>query len=343
MNIVVDAMGADNSPLVEVEGAMAAIREFKEFKDMNVILVGKEAVLTPMIRARMKEKEKDLFSRLSVVNAEEIITMSDEPAKAFKAKPDASMVVAGRLMKEDKADAFVSAGNTGAVMVTALLSVGRIPGVIRPAICTPIPNPKGTTVLVDSGANMDCKPEYLAQFAIMGAVYSKHIMGVENPTIGLLSVGEEEGKGNELSLAAMEILKKLKLNFKGNVEGRDLTNGSVDVITCDGFVGNVALKVGEGVSEFLFGAIKDGIKKGGLFAFLGYFLLRPVFKNIKKKFSFDEYGGAPLLGIRKPVIITHGSANSKAIKNAIKVAANFIRHHINEEIEKEINAYEVKQ
>ncbi len=331
-------MGGDNAPAIEVEGAIEALRENK---DINVILVGIKDKLEKLIHEKLGEKNKTVTSRLSIVNASEVINMSDSPATAHKQKPDASLVVAGKLLKEEKADALVSAGNTGAVMVTALFSVGRIKGIVRPALLAPIPSKKNYTAMLDAGANVDCKPIHLVQFAIMGELYARYILNIEKPLVGLLSVGEEDVKGNELSLATLDLIKKTSLNFKGNVEGRDITNGSVDVVVCDGFVGNAILKLAEGIADLIVNMLKNSIKNLSLRGMLGALLLKPVFSELKKKVSYDEYGGAPLLGVKKPVIITHGSATAKAIKNSIKVAAQFIRRHINEEIEQKIKEYGV--
>lgn len=327
MRIVLDAMGGDNAPAVEVEGAVQAV---KEFANITVLLVGKQAEIEKrLLLHKMKDTER---KRLEIINATESVSMSESPAEAFKKKTDSSIAVSARLLKENKADALVSAGNTGAVVVATLLGVGRIPGVSRPGILVPFPSKKGKTALIDAGGNVDCKPEHLVHFGIMGSLYAKHILKIENPLVGVLSVGEEDEKGNELSLATSELMKKTSLNFKGNVEGRDVVNGSVDVVACDGFVGNVILKLAEGIGGFVFSFIKEEIKKNPL-AMIGALLMKPAFKNLKKQMTADEYGGAPLLGIKKPVIITHGSANAKAIKNSIKVAAQFVDEHINDEIE----------
>ncbi|HRU40046.1 MAG TPA: phosphate acyltransferase PlsX, partial [Candidatus Goldiibacteriota bacterium] len=277
-----------------------------------------------------------LRDRLQVVNATEDITMSDHPAQAYKQKPDSSMVVAANMVGDGRGDAFVSAGNTGAMVVSSLFSIGRIPGVSRPAILVPMPSSKGTTALLDAGGNVDCKPHHLVQFAIMGSLYARHIFRIENPTVGMLSIGEEDTKGNELTANTKELIEKAHINYKGHVEGKDIAHGVTDVVVCDGFVGNVILKFGEGVVQFVFDSIKQEVQKGGILKKVGALLMKSIFREMKKKFSFDEYGGAPLLGIKKPVIITHGRANAKAIKNSIRVAAEFIRDHINEEIEENI-------
>lgn len=327
MRIVLDAMGGDNAPAVEIEGAIQAVREFD---NITVVLVGKKEQLEKLAAGyKLTGKEK---ARLEIVHASETVSMSESPAEAFKKKPDSSIAVCAKLLKEQKADALVSAGNTGAVVVTTLLGVGRIPGVSRPGILVPFPSKKGKTALIDAGGNVDCKPAHLVHFGIMGSLYAKHILKIDNPLVGVLSVGEEDEKGNELSIATREMMKKTNLNFKGNVEGRDVVNGSVDVVACDGFVGNVMLKLAEGIGDFIFSFIKGEVKKNPL-AMIGALLMKPVFLNLKKQMTVDEYGGAPLLGIKKPVIITHGSANAKAIKNSIKVAAQFVDEHINDEIE----------
>jgi phosphate acyltransferase len=336
VRIVVDAMGADNAPYVEVDGAIQAVREWQ---DITVILAGKKDILETLSKGKLSKNNADvkLRERIEIVNADEVITMSDHPAQAYKQKPNSSIVVAANLVAEGKADALVSAGNTGAVVVTSLFTIGRIPGVLRPAILAPMPSAKGISALLDVGGNVDCRPQHLVQFAVMGSIYAKHIFKIDNPTVGLLSIGEEDTKGNELTANTRVLIEKAGLNYKGHVEGKDIARGLTDVVICDGFVGNVILKFGEGVSEFLFGAIKDEVEKAGIIRKIGALLMKAIFKELKKKFSFDEYGGAPLVGIKKPVIITHGRANAKAIKNSIRVAAEFIRGHINEEIEKSIN------
>lgn len=331
MRIVLDAMGGDNAPQVEVEGAAQAARELK---DVTVVLVGKKDQLEKLLSE--KQLNPAQRGRIEIVNAEDVITMSEHPAQAYKQKPDSSIAVSAKLIREGKADALVSAGNTGAVLVASLLGIGRISGVLRPAILVPFPSEKGHVCLLDAGANVDCKPEHLVQFAIMGDLYAKHIMGIQKPTVGVISVGEEKEKGNELSAQTHELMSKLHLNFTGNCEGRDVTSGKFDVVVCDGFVGNVILKLGEGIGDFFFKIIKEQIKKGPFWRLIGAMLLKDVFKELKKKVSADEYGGAPLIGIKSPVIITHGSIGPVGIKNAIKVAAKFIEEHINQEIEAEI-------
>lgn len=335
MRIVVDAMGTDTAPIPEVDGAIEAVREWP---DINVVLVGKKQMLDTLLSGKLGAKKADqkLKSRIETVNADEVITMSDHPAQAYRQKPNSSIVVAAKMVSDGSGDALVSAGNTGAVVVTSLFAIGRIPGVARPAILIPMPSAKGPTALLDAGGNVDCRPQHLVQFAVMGSLYAKHILGYETTSVGLLSIGEEDTKGNELTANTKELIQKAGLNYYGHVEGKDITRGVTNVVVCDGFVGNVILKFGEGIGELIFDMIKTEVKKGGLPKLIGALLLKSVFKLLKKKFSFDEYGGAPLVGIKKPVIITHGRANAKAIKNAIRVAGEFIRDHINEEIEEDI-------
>jgi glycerol-3-phosphate acyltransferase PlsX len=330
MRIVLDAMGGDNAPEVEINGAIEAV---KEYKDITVILVGKKDAIEPLL----KEKANgEIRSRLEVVNADEVVTMSDHPAEAFKQKKNSSIAVSAELLKEDKADALVSAGNTGSVVVHSLLIVGRIPGVARPAILIPMPTENGHCAFLDAGGNVDCKPFHLVQFAVMGALYARHILKFENPSIGMISIGEEEEKGNELTAATNLLFKNSGLNYVGHVEGKDVIAHMTDVVVCDGFVGNVILKFGEGFGTYIFKTIKENVEHGSIWTKIGAFLLLPVFKELKKKVSYDEYGGGVLIGVKKPVIITHGRANAKAIKNSIKVAAQFIREHINDEIEENI-------
>jgi len=332
VKIILDAMGSDNAPDVEIQGTLDCL---KEQGDISIILTGKKDLLESKLNAM--HVSSDVRGRIEIYHASEVITMSDSPAQAFKQKPDSSIVVAAKLLKEEKADALVSAGNTGAVVVTSLLIAGRIPGVLRPALCSTFPSKKGYTAVLDVGATVECKPEYLAQFAIMGSLYAEHILNINKPVVGLLNVGEEEKKGNETLNAALELIKKTDINFRGNAEGRDIMNGNFDVIVCDGFVGNALLKFGEGIGNFVFASLKEGIKKGNTLNKIGVFLMQPVFEDLKKRMTYDEYGGAILLGIKKPIIKTHGNATTKAIKNSIKTAAKFVAERINSEIERSVN------
>jgi glycerol-3-phosphate acyltransferase PlsX len=261
--------------------------------------------------------------------------MHESPTMAVKTKRDSSIVVGSKALKEGEVEAFVSAGNTGAVMASSLMNLGRLKGISRPAIATLIPTLEGASILLDVGANVDCKPKHLLQFAMMGDVYARHIMGNTNPKIGLLSIGEEDGKGNALTSHAFKLLKASSLNFIGNVEGRDIVNGKVDVIVCDGFTGNVVLKFGESLAEMVLGFLKRELSKN-ISLRLGAYLAKPAFKKFKKLVDYSEYGGAPLLGVKGVCIICHGASSSKAVKNGIRVACEFINHQVNMHIEERI-------
>ena len=329
ITIALDAMGGDNAPRAEVEGAVLAAREL----DVRVVLVGIEAtVRQELARHRAKGLPID------VANATEVIAMTDSPSQAFRRKKDSSVHVASRLVREGKADGLVSAGNTGAVMTTVRFILGTLAAVDRPALAAPFPTSKGTvTVIIDVGANVDSKPEQMEQFAVMGEIYYRAIFGTKRPRVALLSIGEEEMKGNELTREAANLLKQTALNFTGNVEGRDVFNGDVDVIVCDGFIGNVALKISEGVVLHITGLLKTALTSS-LSAKAGYVLARKAFKEFRKKIDYSEYGGAPLLGVRGTAVIGHGSSNPNAIKNAIRVAAELCRSKVNEKIDRELAA-----
>ena len=329
ITIALDAMGGDNAPRAEVEGAVLAAREL----DVRVVLVGIEAtVRQELARHRAKGLPID------VANATEVIAMTDSPSQAFRRKKDSSVHVAARLVREGKADGLVSAGNTGAVMTTVRFILGTLAAVDRPALAAPFPTSKGTvTVIIDVGANVDSKPEQMEQFAVMGEIYYRAIFGTKRPRVALLSIGEEEMKGNELTREAANLLKQTTLNFTGNVEGRDVFNGDVDVIVCDGFIGNVALKISEGVVLHITGLLKTALTSS-LSAKAGYVLARKAFKDFRKKIDYSEYGGAPLLGVRGTAVIGHGSSNPNAIKNAIRVAAELCRSKVNEKIDRELAA-----
>jgi glycerol-3-phosphate acyltransferase PlsX len=329
ITIALDAMGGDNAPRAEVEGAVLAAREL----DVRVVLVGIEAtVRQELARHRAKGLPID------VANATEVIAMTDSPSQAFRRKKDSSVHVAARLVREGKADGMVSAGNTGAVMTTVRFILGTLAAVDRPALAAPFPTSKGTvTVIIDVGANVDSKPEQMEQFAVMGEIYYRAIFGTKRPRVALLSIGEEEMKGNELTREAANLLKQTTLNFTGNVEGRDVFNGDVDVIVCDGFIGNVALKISEGVVLHITGLLKTALTSS-LSAKAGYVLARKAFKEFRKKIDYSEYGGAPLLGVRGTAVIGHGSSNPNAIKNAIRVAAELCRSRVNEKIDRELAA-----
>jgi glycerol-3-phosphate acyltransferase PlsX len=265
--------------------------------------------------------------------------MGEKAATAVRSKRDSSMRVGLRLVREGRAAGFVTAGNTGAAMATAKMVLGALPGVDRPALAAVFPTSAGkAAILLDVGANVDCKPQHLEQFAIMGEIYSRSIFGMNKPRVGLLSIGEEEGKGNELTREAYALLRQLPLNFAGNVEGRDLYNGSVDVIVCDGFIGNVALKVSEGLVSAVRFLLKESLKST-ISSQVGFLLSRRAFDDFKKRLDYAEYGGAPLLGIKGICIVGHGSSNATAIKNAIRVAAQFAETRINDKIEKGLSSH----
>jgi glycerol-3-phosphate acyltransferase PlsX len=267
-----------------------------------------------------------------------VVTMTDSPSHAFRRKKDSSLHVAARLVRDGKADALVSAGNTGAVMTVSRFVIGTLPSVDRPALAWAFPNVRDkVSVMLDVGANVDSKPEHLEQFAVMGDIYYRAIWGVKKPRVALLSIGEEEVKGNELTREAALRLKQTQLNFVGNVEGRDLFRGNVDVIVCDGFIGNIALKLSEGLAEHIGGMLKKAIKSS-LRSQIGYALSKRAFDALRRRTDYSEYGGAPLLGIRGITIIGHGRSNANAIKNAMRVASELCRSRVNEKIEQELSA-----
>jgi glycerol-3-phosphate acyltransferase PlsX len=326
--IALDAMGSDRAPKPEVEGALQAARQY----DAQVLLIGREDV----VRAEVQRHPYSSGLPVEIVHASEVIAMDEKAVQAVRAKRDSSMRVGLRLVREGRAAAFISAGNTGAAMATAKMVLGALPGVDRPALAAVFPTILGTaSILLDVGANVDTKPHNLVQFAVMGEIYFRSMFGTRRPRVGLLSIGEEETKGNELTREALQMLKQLPLNFVGNVEGRDLYNGQVDVIVADGFVGNVALKISEGVANLVRHTLKETLK-ATITRQVGYLLSRSAFTDFKKRLDHTEYGGAPLLGVKGVCFITHGSSNANAIKNAIRVADVFSRNHINDKIEKEL-------
>jgi glycerol-3-phosphate acyltransferase PlsX len=327
--IAVDAMGTDSAPGPELDGAIEAARAGYA----EVLLVG------PQDRLRQELSQRDALSLpIEIVHASEAVTMGDKATKAFRQRRDSSIRVTARQVHEGKADGMISAGNTGAVMTTAKIVLGTLEGVDRPAIAQVFPTSRGTVaVLLDVGANVDCKPQHLVEFAVMGGTYYHVMFGVENPRIGLLSIGQEEHKGNELTREALVLLKQLPMNFIGNVEGRDLYNGSVEVIVCDGFIGNVALKISEGAIEAIASLLKEAFSST-LSSKVGYVLARKALRHFKKRVDYSEYGGAPLLGVKGVCIICHGGSNPNAIKNAIRVAAEFSAGKVNEKIERELAA-----
>jgi len=323
-------MGSDRAPKPEVEGAIQAARRF----GIQVALVGPEEIL----RAELSRHPFSRSLPISVVHASEVIGMDDKAVQAVRAKRDSSIRVGLRLVRDGQASAFISAGNTGAAMATAKMVLGGLPGVDRPALVAIIPTAIGTvSTLLDVGANVDCKPHNLEQFAVMGDIYFRSMFGTARPRVGLLSIGEEEGKGNELTRESFQLLKQLPLNFIGNVEGRDIYNGKVDVIVADGFVGNVALKTSEGVANLVRATLKETLA-ATITRQVGYLLSRSAFSDFKKRLDHTEYGGAPLLGVKGACFVTHGSSNVNAIKNAVRVASEFVERNITNNIEKELAA-----
>lgn len=318
MRIIVDAMGGDYAPPVAVEGAVMAAREF----GVEIILVGKEEA----IRAELAKHNTSNLP-LSIVHAPQVIEMHEHPAAAVKAKPESSMVVGMKMLKKGEAEAFVSAGNSGGVLAAAIFHLGRIKGIRRPALATPYPTTKGFCFLIDVGANTDCRPDFLLQFALVGHVYAERVMGIKNPRIGLLSNGEEETKGTIVVQEAHKLLKASGLNFIGNVEGKDIPTGMADVVVSDGFTGNVVVKLSEGLAMALMGIIKEEIKKRPL-AILGGVLAKSAFKAVAKRLDYREYGGGPLLGVDGVVIVAHGRSDAVAIKNAIKAAKRAVEGKI---------------
>ncbi len=326
MRIVVDGYGGDNAPVEIVKGCVMAVNEI----DAEIILVGKEAELKEIL-----SKENYPEGKITVKNADEVIANDDVPVSAIRAKKNSSMVVALQTVKDGEADAVVSAGNTGAYFVGAFRILGRIEGVKRPALATFAANLGAGSIMLDVGANTDCKAEHLLQFAKMGSLYAEKVMGVNNPRVAVVNIGAEETKGNELLKETYPQLENAGVNFVGNIEARRIPYGDADVIVCDGFVGNVVLKLMEGMALALFGMIKQVFMKN-LLTKLCAMVLKPGLKSVKKKMDYAEYGGAPLLGIDAAVIKAHGSSNAKAIYNAIKSAKAFAESGVNEKIRLEL-------
>ncbi|MDR3244743.1 MAG: phosphate acyltransferase PlsX [Elusimicrobiota bacterium] len=327
MIIALDAMGGDEAPQSTVEGAVLAAKQL----DAKILLVGNEKLI---IQELLKHQKRHSVSSLDIeiLNASEVIAMDEHPAKAIRNKKDSSLSICAKIAGEGKADAFISMGNSGAVMAAALFYLKRIESVLRPAIATPFPTATGHCIIADAGANMDCKPEHLFQFAVMAESYSRVVMGIENPKVGLVSIGEEETKGNELTLAAYKMLKKADLNFIGNIEGRDISKGAADVVVCDGFVGNVILKFGEGLAEMMLKLVKKGFKDHPI-AWASLPFLWLAVRDLMKKVDYSEMGGVPLLGVNGVCIIGHGRSNAKAVKNALIAGANAVKHNFKNSIE----------
>ncbi|AFQ45585.1 phosphate acyltransferase PlsX [Desulfosporosinus meridiei] len=321
MKIAVDAMGGDYAPEEIIKGAIIAA---EASPDVQIILVGQKEHMQKFLSGSLPKN-------ISQYEASEVIAMDEHPANAVRKKKDSSIVVATRLVKQGEADAVVSAGSTGAQMAAALLGLGRIKGIERPAIATILPTPEGGKLILDVGANMDATPEQLCQYGLMGSIYAAKILGISNPRVGLLNVGGEEGKGNDLAQKAYQLLKASPINFIGNVEGRDVPYGRADVVVCEGFTGNILLKTAEGLAGVLFQQIKEKITSN-MVRKLGALAVKPGLKEIAQMMDYAEYGGAPLLGVNGISIICHGSSKAKAITNAIRVAQECVQVRLIEQI-----------
>ncbi len=327
MRIVLDAMGGDYAPEAAVEGGVQAAREW----GVEVVLVGRREA----VEAELARHETSGLP-LSVVHASQVIEMTDHPSIAAKEKKDSSMVVGLEMVKRGQAAAFVSAGNSGGVLASALFRLGRIPGIKRPALSTIYPTLEGMCFVLDVGANTDCKPEYLLQFGIMGSAYAERVLGIPNPRVGLVSTGEEEGKGSILAKEAFQLLEESGLNFVGNVEGKDIPLGLADVVVTDGFTGNVIIKLSQGVVTLLLSIVEEEIKRRPQ-AVLGALLAKAAFRAAKKRLDYSEYGGGALLGVKGVVIVAHGRSNSNAIKNAVRVAVRAVERGVLKAIEEGVS------
>lgn len=325
--IAIDSMGGDNAPHEIIKGSI----EVSNQNDIQIILVGNES----QIKKELSQYSYDK-SKISIAHASEIITMEEAPVIAIRRKKDSSMVVGLNLLKQKQADAFISAGSTGALLAGGTFLVGRIKGVERPALAPLIPNKAGFSLLIDCGANMDSKATYLAQFAQMGSIYMKNIMGISSPKVGLINVGAEKEKGNQLTKEAFSLIEELDINFIGNIEARDIPYGKADVIVCDAFTGNIILKYTEGFGLSLFEIIKEELLRTTS-SKIGALLSKSAFKRVKNRFDYTEYGGAPMLGLQGLVVKAHGSSNGKAIGSAIRQAIKFKEQKIVEQIEQKIN------
>ena len=327
MKIALDAMGGDYAPAVTIEGAIETV---DDFEGIDIILVGDETSIR-----RELESKRYLPNRITIKHASQVVGMDESPAVAIRKKRDSSISKAIELVKNGEADAMVSAGHSGAVMATSLLFLRASPGVDRPAIATLMPTLKAPFVLIDAGANLHCKPENLFQFGLMGSAYCSVILGRTEPKVALLSIGEEDTKGNDLTKESFKLLKKAGINFIGNVDGKDIFTGIADVVVCDGFTGNVVLKTSEGLADAIVKILKREIAEQSV-GRLGYLLMKSALISFKKRTDYDEYGGAPLLGINGTCIISHGRSTAKAIKNALRVAADFSGKRVHKVIASEI-------
>lgn len=321
-------MGGDHAPAAEVEGAALAVREY----GVEVILVGNET----LIREELRRQEIQDLRGLSVHHASQRVEMHEQPSQVVRRKRDSSIWIGTELVKKGEAEAVISAGNTGATVVTAFFLLGVLKGVERPAIATRMPTLTGQSILLDVGATVDSTAAQLIQFALMGHEYAQHVLNKAHPTIGLLSIGEEDTKGNEVTKETFKRLKESQLNFVGNIEGREIFTGAADVVVCDGFIGNVALKITEGVAEALKKMLIKEIAAGSFLSRLGYALLKPAFGRYKRRMDYAEFGGACLLGVNGICIISHGRSSGRAIKNAIRVAKEIFEGRVNEHIQHDI-------
>jgi glycerol-3-phosphate acyltransferase PlsX len=328
MRLALDAMGGDHAPSVTIEGALEAVHRIE---DLSVTLVGNEEAIQNELARKTYPRP-----RIKVKHASQVVEMDEPPIAAMRRKKDSSIRIALDLVKSGEADAFVSMGNSGVVLASALFVLGKMKGVDRPAIATVMPTLEGRFVLIDAGANVDCRPSHLLQFAIMGEAYAKYILDIQDPRIGLLSIGEEDIKGNELTRETFGYLKLAHKNFIGNIEGKDIFHGEADVVVCDGFVGNIALKISEGLAEATTAMLRKEIASRAS-GKIGYFFLKNAFRRFKKKIDYSEYGGAPLLGTKSICIIGHGRSTARAISNAIKLADEFHRKKVLELLSEEFN------
>lgn len=330
MKIAIDGMGGDNAPIAIIDGVIQAL---KEFDNIELYITGPEEILNSELAKYTYSKDK-----ITVIDAKDVISPDEHPVMALRKKKDASIVKALNLVKEGKCDGIISGGSTGAFLAGCTLIIGRIKGVERPALAPIMPGRRGSFMIVDVGANVDCKPSFLVQFAKMGKIYYQKIFNVQSPSIGLINIGKEEEKGNELTKAAFKLLKEeTSINFKGNIEPREIPTGDTNILVSDGFVGNTALKMYEGSASSVLGIVKDEILKSSIISKLGILLLKPVLKNIAKKFDYKEIGGAPFLGVDGICIKAHGSSDAKAFKNAIKQTKVFYENNVLKELKNEFS------
>jgi len=336
MKIALDVMGGDHAPHNNITGVKMALRALPHVE--KLYLVGQKDAME-----RELDKQQIGRDRLVLVNATQVVDMADSGIDAVRKKKDSSMSVAAKLVRDGECQAVVSAGHTGAAVAAGTIIIGRLPGVDFPGIASPFPNEHGTCYVLDAGANPDAKPEHLVQYAIMGSMLAKHVHGQQNPIVGLMNIGEEDGKGNTLARDTLPLLKAAPINFKGNVEGHDIFETALDVIVCDGFTGNVVLKTAEATAKIVFKWVKAEISAGGplikAWKKLGGGIIRPYMQRVKEKGSYDTYGGSPLLGIKGTLIIAHGSSSPTAIMNAVRIAAESVKHEVAPHIEQALQQY----